>query len=134
MSSGLSTFFHSCMHYPNSTSQPNSPIWLLVAAMGCWEVVGGGDKGGILVRAGQGTSSVSWICRVFFSKFLDSFGIGGVSLRILPWYSSPLLTTWGICLLFSNHQTSKSKNLDGFGAFVGVFLGAWDLVFSGGSS
>ncbi|CAL1173031.1 unnamed protein product [Cladocopium goreaui] len=25
--------------------------------MACWEVVGGGDKGGILVRAGQGTSS-----------------------------------------------------------------------------
>lgn len=25
-----------------------------------WEVVGGGDKGGILVRAGQGTSSEPW--------------------------------------------------------------------------
>ena len=60
--------------------------------MGCWEVVGGGDKGGILVRAGQGTSSVSWICHVFFSKFLDSFGIGGgfFFTDSIPWYSSPL--------------------------------------------
>ena len=39
-------------HKPSRSTIPPCP-------MACWEVVGGGDKGGILVRAGQGTSSAA---------------------------------------------------------------------------
>ena len=43
---------HAGQHKPSKSTIPPCP-------MACWEVVGGGDKGGILVRAGQGTSSAA---------------------------------------------------------------------------
>eukprot|EP00931_Biecheleriopsis_adriatica_P118697 TRINITY_DN94040_c0_g1_i1.p1 TRINITY_DN94040_c0_g1~~TRINITY_DN94040_c0_g1_i1.p1 ORF type:complete len:371 (+),score=79.86 TRINITY_DN94040_c0_g1_i1:61-1173(+) len=47
----------------------------------CWEVVGGGDKGGILVRQGQGTSSEQFPERLSTGSLVEELELCGERLR-----------------------------------------------------